>query len=108
MIHSLRFRLLTAFTFVILATIGTVFFFINQSTQEEIRSFEERISQAQAARMETELSRYFFQRGNWTEIQPAVERWGNLYGQRIIVTDADGVVVIDSERDLIGQSYNPD
>ncbi|MFC1937433.1 sensor histidine kinase [Chloroflexota bacterium] len=108
MIHSLRFRLVASFTFVILVTIGTVFFFINQATQNQIRQFGERADRMRAERMQGELSRYYFHQGDWTGIQPFVEQWGNLYGQRIILTAANGIVVADSEGDLLGTSYGPD
>ena len=108
MINKLQFRLLAAFTLVILVTIGTVFFFINQVTQGEIRRFGERIDRMRVGRMEMELSRYYFQQGDWRGIQPFVEQWRNLYGQRIILTDANGMVVADSEEELMGELYDPD
>jgi len=107
MIHSLRFRLVVSFTLVILVTIGTVFFFINQVTQDEIRRFGEQADRMRAARMEIELSRYYFRQGDWKGIQPYVEQWGSLYGQRIILTDAGGMVVADSEGNLLGKLYDP-
>jgi signal transduction histidine kinase len=57
--------------------------------------------------MEAELSFYYLHRGDWTGIQPFVEQWGNLYGQRIILTDTDGTVVADSDAELLGELYNP-
>jgi signal transduction histidine kinase len=108
MIHSLRFRLVASFTLVILVLISSVFFFINRTTQDEIRRFEEQVDQMRAARMEVELSHYYLQQGDWNGIQPFVEQWGNLYGQRIILTDANGIVVADSEGDLLGELYAPD
>ncbi len=108
MIHSLRFRLVVSFTLVILVVIGSVFFFINRATQAEIRRFEEQVAQMRAERMEIGLSGYYLQRGDWEGIQPFVEQWGNLYGQRIILTDAIGIVVADSEGNVLGESYAPD
>ena len=108
MIHSLRFRLVVSFTLVILVVIGSVFFFINRATQDEIRRFVEYVAQMRAERMEIGLSGYYLQRGDWEGIQPFVEQWGNLYGQRIIVTDANGIAVADSEGDVLGESYAPD
>ncbi len=108
MIHSLRFRLVVSFTLVILVVIGSVFFFINRATQDEIRRFVEYVAQMRAERMEIELCGYCLQRGDWEGIQPFVEQWGNLYGQRIILTDANGIVVADSEGDVLGESYAPD
>lgn len=108
MIHSLRFRLLLAFTLVILVTIGTVFFFINEATKDEIRQFQEQADQMLARRMGFELSRYYFRQGDWEGIQPFVEQWGNLYEQRIVLTDANGFVAADSEGDLLGDLYDTD
>ena len=107
MTNRLQFRLLAAFTLVILVTIGAVLFFINQATQVEIRRFGERIDQMRADRMEIELSRYYVVKGDWDGIQPFVEQWSNLYGQRIILTDANGMVVADSEEELLGELYDP-
>jgi signal transduction histidine kinase len=102
----LQFRLLAAFTLVVLVTISTVFFFINQATQDEIRRFGERVDRMRTGRMEMELSRYYFHQGDWEGIQPFVEQWGNLYGQRILLTDTAGMVVADSEGELLGEPYD--
>lgn len=107
MIHSLQFRLLVAFTLVILVTIGTVSFFVSHSTGSEIQHYEERSEQWRAARMEYLLSRYHSQRGHWTGIQPFVEQMGSLYGRRIVLTDSSGIVVADSRGDLLGRPYQP-
>ena len=108
MTSRLQFRLLVAFSLVILVTIGTVFFFINQATRGEIRRFGERIDRIRAGRMEIELLGFYIHQGDWHGIQPFVEQWGNLYGQRIILTDNSGMVVADSEGELLGELYNPD
>jgi len=108
-IHSLWFRLMMAFTIAILVTIGTVFFFINQATQGEIRRFGEQVDRMRVSRMEIELSQYYFkQGGDWQGIQPFVEQWGNLYGHRLILTDVSGIVVADSAGELLGQLHDPD
>lgn len=54
-----------------------------------------------------ELSRYYFRQGDWTGVQAFAEQWVNLYGKRIILTDANGIVVYDSEGKLLAQSYKP-
>jgi signal transduction histidine kinase len=107
MIHSLRFRLLIAFLSVILVTIGTVSLFISLRTSGEIGRFEERREEAQFARLLHSLTSYHFEQGDWTGIQSQVEKMGSLYGRRIVLTDENGVVVADSEGDLIGQTYQP-
>ncbi|MFC2013771.1 ATP-binding protein [Chloroflexota bacterium] len=108
MIHSLRFRLLVAFTLVIVIAVGTVFFFVNQMTQGEFRQFSERSEHMRFTRVGFELSRYYHTQGSWEGIQSYVEQWGNLYGKRIILTDLGGMVLADSEGDLLGEQYHAD
>lgn len=108
MIHSLHFRLLAAFALVIIVTIGSVFFFTYQSIRSEISQFGERIELMQARRVEVELSSFYYRQGSWEGIQPFVTQWGNLYGRRIILTDNNGVVVADSEAELLGKPYQTD
>jgi len=107
-IHSLQFRLLLAFTLVVVVTIGATFLFIYQTTRSEIRQFEERLEDIRVGRIEVELARYYYQQGSWEGIQPFVEQWGNLHGWRIILTDSQGMVVADSEGDLLGEPYQAD
>ncbi len=108
MIHSLHFRLLAAFALVIIVTIGSVFFFTYRTTRGEISRFEERIESMRARRVGFELSSYYYRQGGWEGIQPFVAQWGNLYGRRIILTDTEGVVVADSEEELLDQPYVSD
>jgi signal transduction histidine kinase len=107
-IHSLQFRLLVAFTLVVVVTIGVTFFFIYQTTRSEIRQFEERAENIRVGRIEDELSRYYYRERSWEGIQPPIEQWGNIYGQRIILTDVSGTVIADSEEELLGEQYYPD
>lgn len=108
MIHSLQFRLLLAFTLVVVITVGATFFFIYQTTRSEIRQFEERAEDIRVGRIEVELARYYYKQGNWEGIQPFVEQWGNIHGQRIILTDNQGMVIADSQGGLLGEPYQAD
>jgi signal transduction histidine kinase len=107
-INSLNFRLLLAFALVIVVTIGSVFFFTYGTTRSEISRFGERIEVMQARRLETELSNYYYEEGGWEGIQPFVAQWGKFFGRRIILTDANGMVVADSEEELLGKTYEAD
>jgi signal transduction histidine kinase len=107
-IHSLQFRLLLAFTLVVVVTIGATFFFIYRTTRSEIRQFEQRVEDMRAGRIEAELYRYYYQQSSWEGIQPLVEQWGNIHGQRIILTDNQGTVIADSQGDLLGELYQAD
>lgn len=108
MIHSLRFRLLAAFTIVVIVAVGAAYFFASQTTGGEIRRFEESMERARFGRVVFELHRYYREQGSWEGIQDQVDQWGSLYGQRIILTDSRGDVIADSQGDLLGRNYNPD
>jgi len=107
-LHSLNFRLLAAFTLVIVVIIGSAFIFAYQTTRDEISRVGERIQLMQDRRVEMELSRFFYYERTWEGIQPFVIQWGNLYGRRIILTDTEGTVVADSDQELLGGRYAAD
>ena len=108
MIHSLRFRLLIAFIAVIAVTIGTISLFFYQRATAEIRRFEEYTEEVRIARMEQALALYYYQQGGWGGIQPYIEQMGDLYDRQIMLVDANGVVVADSQGDLLGKEYSLD
>jgi signal transduction histidine kinase len=104
MFHSLRFRLLISFTLAILIAIGSTFFFVGLATRSEIQRYGDRVDQARTVRMQNELARFYFIYRDWSGIQLFVEQWGNLYQSRIIITNSLGVVVADSQGDLLGKT----
>ena len=106
--HSLRFRLLIAFTLAIIMAIGITFFFVGLVTRGEIQRFQERGLWTDVNRIERILSRYYDERGDWTGIQPAVEQMGTLRGQRVVLTDTSGIVIADSRGESLGEAYHPE
>jgi signal transduction histidine kinase len=105
MIHSLQFRLLLAFTAVILITVAAVFIFVDQSARGEIRRVWESSEEARAARMDFELYNHYRTGAGWTGIQPVVEQIGGLSARRVILVDPEGVVIADSQGELVGEYY---
>ncbi len=106
MFHSLYFRLLAAFTIIILIIVGTAFVFAYRTTHRELSRVEEQLQAVQDRRVEIELNRVFQIARSWDTVQPFVEQMGNLYGRRIIITDNEGTVVVDSDNQLIGSAYS--
>jgi signal transduction histidine kinase len=105
MIHKLQFRLFLSFAIVILVAVGAVYFFVGQMAGNEVQRFGERNEQARFSRVEFELYSYYRDHNGWEGIQSYVAQWGNLYGNRIIVTDNSGTVVADSDERLLGEFY---
>ncbi|MEE8413085.1 MAG: ATP-binding protein [Dehalococcoidales bacterium] len=105
--HSLRFRLLVAFTLAILIALSTTFFLVGLATRGEIQRFQERGYQIHTTRIEYILSRHYQKRLDWTGVQPVIEQMESLRGQRIILTDTLGIVIADSQGKLLGEQYQP-
>ena len=105
MIHNLNFRLLLAFTLVIVVIIGSAFFFAHHNTRIEIERFQQRVDDMQTRRLEVELSNQHLRQGSWEEIQPVVIQWGRLFGRRVILTDVSDRVVADSEGEILGETF---
>ena len=103
--RSLNFRLLAAFTLIILVIMGAAFFFAYRTTYRQLVQIEDQLETIQNNRVESELVRFFQFTGDWNGVQPYVVQMGNLYGRRIVMTDTKGVVIADSAGNLIGQTY---
>jgi signal transduction histidine kinase len=106
--RSLSFRLIAAFTLVIVVILGAAFFFTYRNTRNEISQVGERLEALQERRIEIELTRYYQFRDSWEGIQPLVVQWSSLYGRRIILTDTENNVIADSSESLLGQTYTGD
>jgi signal transduction histidine kinase len=107
-LHNLNFRLLAAFTIVIIATIGTAFFFTYQTTRNEIDQVGELMESNQNARVQAQLSHYYQFFNTWEGVQSMVIQWSNLYGRRIVLADTDNMVVADSDEKMLGSVCNQD
>jgi len=105
MLRSLQFRLLLAFTIVILVTVSGVFFLLSVATQRQINDLESGLARQRTDRMQMELIGYYIRQGSWDGIQPTIQQWGNIYGQQIVLTDTAFVVLADSKPDEIGKEF---
>ena len=106
MTHNLNFRLLSAFTLVIILIFGSVFFFVYRTTRNEVSQYDERVEDSQDARVQAQLYQYYGLTGSWEGVQPYIVQWGNLYGRRIILTDKNDKVVADSDAKLLGSDFS--
>jgi signal transduction histidine kinase len=106
-IHSLQFRLLMAFAIVIVVATGTVAFFVSRTVSAEIEQRRAMEEQMRLGRVAMVLTNYYLFEGNWDGAQPLVEGLATMEGRRIVVSDASGMVVADSEDILVGQTAPP-
>ncbi len=70
--YSLQFRLLVAFTLVILLTIGAVFFMMWQAATGQIQQFGERVERMVGNRIQFVVTDYYLAHGSWEGVQPLV------------------------------------
>ena len=106
--YSLQFRLLVAFTLVILLTIGAVFFMMWQATIGQIQQFGERVERMVGNRIQFVITDYYLAHGNWEGVQPLLQQIGEQFRHRIILADADGKIIADSTTETPDDRLNLD
>lgn len=104
--RSLLFKLIAAFTAVIIIGLLAVFVFMTWSTAAEFERFKERLDDQRAGELSVALSRYYASADDWTGVQPYVKHIGGLWDWHIVVTDIDGAVVADSDDGTLGAPVN--
>lgn len=102
--HSLQFRLMLAFTLVILLTIGVAFFGIWYATTGQIQKFGDRIERMVNGRIQFMVADYYIDNGNWDGIQPMLAQLGEQFNYRIVLTDPAGLILADSNTDSTAQA----
>ncbi|MHB8085354.1 MAG: ATP-binding protein [Dehalococcoidia bacterium] len=95
--HSLQFRLIIAFTLVILLTVGAVFLMMWQATVDQVRQFGHRVDFEIGGRIQFEISRYYLQNDSWGGVQSLVVELSDQFRHRIVLTDAEGKIIAYSE-----------
>jgi len=94
---SLQFRLIVAFTLVLILAFGSVNLFVGYAAQREAERFESRLGAARSHRVHQMVSQYYSPQRGWADLQPSLLQAGRLSGRRIIVTNNRGDVVGDSQ-----------
>ena len=105
-LHRMQFKLLLSYVLVILVVIGTISLFVMRSTEEEVEEHVERSEELHMTRMEHLLTGYYVE--GWAGVQSLVKEMSTLYGQRVVLTDANGIVVGDSDGNLLGKTFSSD
>ena len=93
---SLQFRLILAFTLVLVLSFVSANLFVGYAAQRGAERFDHRLREVRSARVNQMLARFYSREHGWSNLQPTLERAGPITGRRIIVTDAQGNLVGDS------------
>ncbi|MCJ7669874.1 MAG: ATP-binding protein [Dehalococcoidia bacterium] len=105
MIHRLWFRLSVTFAVIILVTVGTIYFFVSQRISVEMEDYKTMIAQYRSDQIRSRLYLFYLDKGSWEDVQSVVEDTAHVSGTHIILVAANGTVVGDSKRELLGTNY---
>ena len=108
LVSSLRFRVLACLILVVLVALGVVALFASRGTTTQLRRYERHGGLLRQRRFETFLGGYYTRNGSWDGVQPLVEQMAQLSGERVVLVDATGRVVADSDQSLVGQEAGQD
>jgi signal transduction histidine kinase len=108
MFHTLRFRLLMTLILVVAVTVGIIALASTQTTTQMFTRYEQHQGLAGLRCFELHLAQYHKYNGGWEGVQSEVERMQQTTGKRIVLADADGIVVGDSANKLVGQQVEED
>ena len=104
---SLQWRLLTAFVMVIVIAVAVLALVGTQTTASEFGVFVERSGRMRYRPFAMMLARYYAQNQTWEGAQALIVNSVGWTGERMVLVDAQNVVVADSENVAIGQRFNP-
>ena len=99
----LWFRLLIGTCLVLAITLGAVVLLVNRALTASFQDYVEDQQSVRIERAESILSRYYDRRREWSGVEPTVQSVADLMGQRLVLTDAQGKVIADSQGALVGQ-----
>lgn len=97
--HSLQFRLMLAFTLVILLTIGVAFLGIWQTTATQIHRFGDRVERMVGGRIQFTVAEYYGSHGSWDGVQQLVSQLGEQFKYRVVLVNAEDKIIADSAGD---------
>lgn len=108
MLHSLRTRLLIGFILVVALAVGTVAFIASRSTKVEFGRYVTHDQALRYRRLALILSAYYARARSWEGIQSLIDQTDQVYNERLVLSDRQGIVVGDSNNKLLGRSVNDD
>ncbi len=105
---KLWFRLLVGTCLVLAATLVAVVLLVNKALTAGFQDYVEDQQSARLARAESILSRYYDRRREWAGVDATLGSVADLMGERLVLADAQGRVVADSQNSLVGERARED
>ncbi|MFW6049328.1 MAG: hypothetical protein ACOC88_04050, partial [Candidatus Bipolaricaulota bacterium] len=106
MINNLRVKLLGSFFLVVAIAVGTIAYIASMAA---VTQFDRYVSQDQAERYQRlalTYTNYFRYSGDWTEVNTLTEKVAEMYSERVVLTDPDGIVISDTAEELVGREIS--
>nr|MBA2447671.1 HAMP domain-containing histidine kinase [Chloroflexota bacterium] len=108
MLSRLWFRLLIGTSLVLLVTLGAVVVLVNRAVTSSFQDYVEDQQSTRVQRVESILSRYYGRNREWTNVDGTIQSMADLVGERLVLADAQGRVVADSQNTLVDQPVGED
>jgi len=105
---SLRFRLLVTLMLVAVVGLGVAALLASRGTITQFGRYLQRGATMRRDRFEALLAGYYARNGDWSGVQPLVDQIAQISGDRIVLTDGQGIIVADSEDELVGEQIGRD
>lgn len=104
----LWFRLLIGTCLVLAVTLGAVILLVSRALTGSFQDYVEDQQSARVQRAESILSRYYDRRREWTGVEGTVQSVADLMGERLVLADAQGRILADSQNQWVGQVARDD
>jgi two-component system sensor histidine kinase BaeS len=101
--YSLTWRLSAALLLVVIVSVGVMTYFVNWSTTREFEQYVSSGNRMMEQRVAGGLAQYYEKIGSWADVQSNLGYYVMMRGGRLMLADADGLIVADSESEYLGQ-----
>jgi len=105
-INSIVFRLFAALIIVAGVAIGLVGYLANHVMTSQFNTYLSEDDAARAQRIRTALERYYEENPNWRAAQRFLTSLAEIRGDRLLLTDGKGTVLLDSQNQLTGYTID--
>jgi two-component system OmpR family sensor kinase len=95
-----------AFLLVAVVGVGFVAYFANQATKADFQDYVERGGRQYLGRVTQVLDDQYVNTGSLSGVEPLLENYKRTTADRLVVTDANGIVVADTAGASVGQNIS--
>ncbi len=97
-VHSLHFRIIVSFAFVLALALTAVGIFFRNAVEREVAAYQVEVEEARAQHVEQLISQYYANNQSLAGVQEELDSAASLYSWEIVVRDQSGNVVAETAR----------